>query len=437
MTKWFVGRHGGATEWARAHGLADATFIEHLDIAMVKRGDTVMGTLPVNVAAQLCAKGARYIHLAIDVPAAARGRDLSPAEMDRYGARLVEYRVRSRARLRRWIAGFAQLLGSHLHPFQALGRASRKYRSWATRRPWRMLLSLALLGFFVVSLPSFIWNRLASLWACVDAVPACEPTLLGMRGGGVVVVAVAYLAIFYLIATLVAAVLWSRLRQLTGRDARCRALIMGLSNLNDKGLNMVDEVIARFAGQPQLYALPKHDFARLVGHQDGGTIRKEEVGGLALQWQQNVRIVQHHLPALERVVVLPSVDSLAQWDRFLEVMKAFFPGLPVDLVAGTDGDAFRLPINSSEKDRSFEDYDYVRDGLDRAVDQIRAAAAGEGRPIGEGDICIDVTAGPKTFSVAGAIVTLNRDLKLSYVSNEGLVSIYDAQIGTAEALPVG
>jgi len=51
----------------------------------------VIGTLPVNLAADVCDKGARYFHLTLDLPLVYRGRELSAAEMAELGARLEEY----------------------------------------------------------------------------------------------------------------------------------------------------------------------------------------------------------------------------------------------------------------------------------------------------------------------------------------------------------
>jgi len=50
----------------------------------------------VHLAAEICDRGARYLHLTLDLPAAARGRDLSADEMERYGARLTDYLVTRR-----------------------------------------------------------------------------------------------------------------------------------------------------------------------------------------------------------------------------------------------------------------------------------------------------------------------------------------------------
>lgn len=92
MTTWFVSRHGGAVEWARRRGL-DAVATEQLDIDALRPGDVVIGTLPVGLVAKVQANGAAFWFLELDVPPEARGRELSADEMERCGARLVEYRV--------------------------------------------------------------------------------------------------------------------------------------------------------------------------------------------------------------------------------------------------------------------------------------------------------------------------------------------------------
>jgi CRISPR-associated protein Csx16 len=86
---WFVSRHVGAIEWAQSKALPVDICVHHLDLARVRANDVVIGMLPVHMAAAVCAKGARYYHLAIDVAAADRGRELSPVELDAAGARLV------------------------------------------------------------------------------------------------------------------------------------------------------------------------------------------------------------------------------------------------------------------------------------------------------------------------------------------------------------
>jgi CRISPR-associated protein Csx16 len=90
-TMWFVSRHPGAREWAARKGIRVDRTIAHLDIAEVRAGDTVIGTLPVNLAAEVCRRGARYVNLSLDVPEELRGRELSADELERCGARLEPF----------------------------------------------------------------------------------------------------------------------------------------------------------------------------------------------------------------------------------------------------------------------------------------------------------------------------------------------------------
>jgi CRISPR-associated protein Csx16 len=94
MTTYFVTRHPGAREWAQQQGITVDTQVDHLNVAQVKVGDVVIGTLPVNLVAEVCARGGRYyLHLALDLPPGVRGKELSVEDMERLGARLEKYRV--------------------------------------------------------------------------------------------------------------------------------------------------------------------------------------------------------------------------------------------------------------------------------------------------------------------------------------------------------
>jgi len=94
MSTIAVTRHPGARAWLRRQGVAVDRIVEHLDLDQVEAGDTVIGTLPVHLAAEVCRRGARYLHLVLDLPPEARGRELSAEDMERYGARLAPYEVR-------------------------------------------------------------------------------------------------------------------------------------------------------------------------------------------------------------------------------------------------------------------------------------------------------------------------------------------------------
>jgi CRISPR-associated protein Csx16 len=93
MTTLFVTRHAGAVEWARRQQFGVAQVVPHLALAQVQAGDTVIGTLPVNLAAQVCAKGAAYWHLSLELTAEQRGLELSADDMDRLGAQVQRFDI--------------------------------------------------------------------------------------------------------------------------------------------------------------------------------------------------------------------------------------------------------------------------------------------------------------------------------------------------------
>lgn len=99
MTTWFISRHPGAVEWARRRGLAVDQYGAHLDPAQIQPGDTVIGSLPVNLAAAVCERGARYLHLSLELPAALRGQELSADQLEDLGAEVQEYRVENATRI--------------------------------------------------------------------------------------------------------------------------------------------------------------------------------------------------------------------------------------------------------------------------------------------------------------------------------------------------
>lgn len=91
--RWFVSRHPGAVEWLAGQGVQVDRLVEHLDVREVEAGDWVLGTLPVSLVAQVCARGAFYLHLDVRLPAHARGSELSVAQLQQFGARLGAYHV--------------------------------------------------------------------------------------------------------------------------------------------------------------------------------------------------------------------------------------------------------------------------------------------------------------------------------------------------------
>lgn len=84
-------RHPGALEWTRRCGFDYDEHLVHVKIDSLKPGDQVFGTLPVHLAAQLCAKGIEYWHLALDLEATDRGKEHTAEQLRAMGARFERY----------------------------------------------------------------------------------------------------------------------------------------------------------------------------------------------------------------------------------------------------------------------------------------------------------------------------------------------------------
>lgn len=94
MTTFFVTRHPGALDWAYQQGIGYDEHVAHLDLEKVGVNDTIIGSLPVHLAAAVCAKGARYFNLSIALPENLRGHELDAATLIACAARLEEYSIK-------------------------------------------------------------------------------------------------------------------------------------------------------------------------------------------------------------------------------------------------------------------------------------------------------------------------------------------------------
>jgi len=92
-TTWLVTRHPGAIEWAHRHGVRFDRHAPHLDVTAIRSGDTVIGSLPIHLAAAVCQRGARYFNLSLDLPYGMRGKDLAADALQTCNARIEEYCV--------------------------------------------------------------------------------------------------------------------------------------------------------------------------------------------------------------------------------------------------------------------------------------------------------------------------------------------------------
>ena len=93
MTVLFISRHPAALEWAEQEGIHFDRLLPHLELQEIAKGDVVIGSLPVNLAYEVCRRGARYRHLALDLTPGLRGIELSAEQMRQCQARLEEFMV--------------------------------------------------------------------------------------------------------------------------------------------------------------------------------------------------------------------------------------------------------------------------------------------------------------------------------------------------------
>lgn len=90
---WFVSRHAGAIEWAKLQQISIDHWVSHIEASAVQSGDTVIGSLPVHLAAEICERGAIYFHLSVSTPAEWRGREMSAAHLQQFNAKLQRFGV--------------------------------------------------------------------------------------------------------------------------------------------------------------------------------------------------------------------------------------------------------------------------------------------------------------------------------------------------------
>lgn len=92
--RYLITRHPGALHWAEQSGKSFDCQLAHLnDAGVVQAGDEVYGILPVNLAADVCARGARYFHITLELPPSQRGQELDAKQMQEFCADFVEFYV--------------------------------------------------------------------------------------------------------------------------------------------------------------------------------------------------------------------------------------------------------------------------------------------------------------------------------------------------------
>lgn len=309
-------------------------------------------------------------------------------------------------------------------------KISRK--TWAGRI---YLLVLALLlpisaGWVGDSLLDLIKENLGPFWRCSLGWPDWLALLLGAVVGA-------------LLFILVAIRLYKARGQFLGTHARMlldgtsrerTVLIMGLSLKGGPAVSAVTDAMPNLP--MEVIALTKSALKSRKAKIDNGAddtlaskiIKLDCLIHNAHGWQQNFRAVWHIIKkrndkkdsSLKAILVVTSKETTVHFDEFrillldrindAETRGEFSGGLPEI-------------INIIDTGIDYENYDHVVESLNRAVDYAETSFKAS-----HGQICVDVTSGSKIFSIAAAMVTLNRKLIFSYMNNDGSPLYYDAKI---------
>lgn len=95
MTTLLISRHPSAIAWVKSKMSVDAvlTHLTEDDLITLTPAHTVIGTLPIHLAAAVCDTGASFVYLSLDTPPELRGQELSIEQMNQLGARLESYNI--------------------------------------------------------------------------------------------------------------------------------------------------------------------------------------------------------------------------------------------------------------------------------------------------------------------------------------------------------
>ena len=95
MSVYLVSRHKGAVDWMDHMGHRYDAHLTHLtDYKALSAGDTIVGSLPINIVADLCELGVKYQHLSLYIPEQLRGVELTAEQLSALDAKLEQYEVK-------------------------------------------------------------------------------------------------------------------------------------------------------------------------------------------------------------------------------------------------------------------------------------------------------------------------------------------------------
>jgi putative CRISPR-associated protein (TIGR02620 family) len=421
-----VTRHASIVAWLSARGITGEVraSLEESGLAGLAAGDRVIGPLQFRLAEELVDRGVIYQAIDLDLHSADRGRELSVAEMDAAGAELVRYVVRR--------ADPPELVAAQRAKPRAAGERVRLRFGHRSRSVLRGIIAVLLLTTGVVS-QNWLFQ---TLWDTFQpAIQAAEPANIwrrmldaaGSGKGGILLLQSGAAFLLFALASMIAYRWGGRILHATfaiqGVEPRC-VLITGLSRppadraLLDAVARLPLEILG--ASVAEIENLQQQIDREIASHgeneqrlklRDAVKLVKTLKGGFS--WQQPLRTIRGHLPALRHVLVIVSEQTADHFAPF----EAFLRGR---LDAAGYG---HVSIRRMRHEINMEHHDQILAAFKSAIAFARSHCG-----VQEKDIAIDCTPGSKIFSIAAAIATINRDVTVSYVNNDGRLSAYDGSI---------
>ncbi len=137
------------------------------------------------------------------------------------------------------------------------------------------------------------------------------------------------------------------------------------------------------------------------------------------QWRMPMEAIRHHVPALERVVVIPSADSgEGREDGSYRYVAEF-----ADRVRSFMETGGVVVEHHPSEGVDYEDLEQLEGALTKSLESLRASG------FKDSDILIDVSSGKGTCSAVGALRALDEDLRFEYVSTTDYrVRTYDVRL---------
>lgn len=400
--RYLVTRHSGAKEWVENKGIAIDQLLEHVDPFQLKAGDTVVGTLPVNLIEKLTHLGVRYYHIKLNLDESHRGKELTAEEMNRLGAEIEEFRVKR---------GNNNLISK-----------LKTIKSWPGRF-WKWLKrceqhAIMVWVYTTLSLLSFAWFG--------DAISGTE-VFKDFFSSKVIYEEQNYESFFGVVFFCFYLFFSWRLFEVGRkifppiRDVKMRktskptkVLIFNLSTLRNNKLEKEgDQFVINFNSGKQV----------VIGGKDLksdiSVLSEQEKGkeGILWNWTQMLRGINSHQHKVEKIILVMTETTRngEGADKYGEIAKqllsSYFAGSNTEIILHSEF------VEVSDVSRSYHVYNTMISSLiEEGYDET--------------DITVDITGGTSTLSTACAMATLHNRAQFQYVSTDGTGSLtqYDLQL---------